>query len=124
MGGIGHAGCFSFYPGKNLGAYGESGAIVTNDYEMAKKIRMLRDWGTGGKYDHDDPGYNYRMEALQGAVLRVKLPYLDHWNEARRKWANFYEMELKNYSIRTLANPDWSKSVHHIFPVLVEKRDN
>src|SRR5438105_2229578 len=72
-GSIGHLGCFSFYPGKNLGAFGEGGAVVTSDPELAREIAMLRDWGQRGKYDHVLPGYNYRMDAIQGAVLNVKM---------------------------------------------------
>ena len=72
-------GCFSFYPGKNLGAYGEGGLVVTKDLEYARKIRMLRDWGAERKYEHVLKGYNYRLEGLQGAVLRVKFRYLEQW---------------------------------------------
>ena len=85
VGGIGDLGCFSFYPGKNLGAYGEGGMVITNNPEYAKTIRMLRDWGQDRKYDHALRGYNYRMEGLQGAILRVKLRHLEAWTEARRQ---------------------------------------
>src|SRR5207253_2944034 len=76
--------CFSFYPTKNLGAYGEGGAVTTNNPDYARTIRMLRDWGQDRKYHHLLHGYNYRMEGLQGAILRVKLRHLDQWTEARR----------------------------------------
>ena len=87
VGRIGDLGCFSFYPGKNLGAYGEGGIVVTNNPEYARTIRMLRDWGQERKYHHVLKGYNYRMDALQGAILRVKLRYLEAWTEARRAHA-------------------------------------
>ena len=85
VGSIGDMACFSFYPGKNLGAYGEGGAVTTNNPEYTRKIRMLRDWGQSRKYHHVLRGYNYRMEAFQGAVLGVKLRHLDRWTEARRR---------------------------------------
>ena len=84
VGSMGAMGCFSFYPGKNLGAFGEGGAVVTNHNEFARKIRMLRDWGAETKYHHVLKGYNYRLEGLQGAILRVKLRHLEQWTEARR----------------------------------------
>src|SRR4029450_10177834 len=83
-------GCFSFYPGKNLGAYGEGGLITTNHPELVRKIRMLRDWGAEKKYQHLLKGFNYRMEGVQGAILRVKLRYLEQWTEARRAHAVAY----------------------------------
>ena len=83
-GSLGASGCFSFYPGKNLGAYGEGGIVVTSNDEHAKKIRMLRDWGQEKRYHHVLKGFNYRMEGLQGAILGVKLRYLEGWTEARR----------------------------------------
>ncbi len=83
-GGMGDMGCFSFYPGKNLGAYGEGGMVTTDNPEFTRTIRMLRDWGAEKKYHHVLKGYNFRMEGIQGAVLRVKLRYLEGWTEARR----------------------------------------
>ncbi len=83
-GSLGDMGCFSFYPGKNLGAYGEGGMVVTNNAEYARTIRMLRDWGAERKYEHVLKGYNFRLEGIQGAVLRVKLRHLEAWTEARR----------------------------------------
>src|SRR6201985_2615741 len=89
-GSIGHLGCFSFYPGKNLGAYGEGGAVVTNDSELAKRVALLRDWGQESKYNHVVQGYNYRMDGIQGAVLNVKMNYIEAWTEARRSVASYY----------------------------------
>ena len=88
-------GCFSFYPGKNLGAYGEGGAVVTSNPEFARKIRMLRDWGAERKYEHALAGYNYRMEAIQGAILRVKLRHLDRWTDLRRAHALRYRKSCR-----------------------------
>src|SRR5438876_399632 len=86
-GSLGDLGCFSFYPGKNLGACGEAGMVVTRDPGYAKTIRMLRNWGGDDKYHHILKGYNYRMEGIQGAILRVKLRHLERWTEARRRGA-------------------------------------
>src|SRR5262249_42092352 len=94
VGSIGDIGCFSFYPGKNLGACGEAGIAVTNNPEYARSVRMLRDWGQERKYHHVMRAYNYRMEALQGAVLRVKLRHLEAWTEARRAHAALYRRLL------------------------------
>jgi dTDP-4-amino-4,6-dideoxygalactose transaminase len=93
-GSIGISGCFSFYPGKNLGACGEGGMIVTNDDDHARMTRMLRDWGQGERYHHLVKGFNYRMDAIQGAILRVKLRHLDAWTEARRAHAAHYSSLL------------------------------
>ena len=93
-GAFGAMGCFSFYPGKNLGACGEGGAVTTDDDALADMLRSLRDWGQSGKYNHVRHGFNYRMEAIQGAVLDVKLKYLDGWNAARRRIALTYQDAL------------------------------
>ncbi|MDT5294375.1 MAG: hypothetical protein QOJ76_1255 [Acidobacteriota bacterium] len=90
VGALARAGCFSFYPGKNLGAYGEGGAVVTNDPEVARRVRMLRDHGSEVKYRHEFVGYNFRLEGIQGAVLGVKLKHLDGWNDLRRAHAARY----------------------------------
>lgn len=123
-GSMGHLACFSFYPGKNLGAYGEAGAVVTNDEGYAKLINQLRDHGQSEKYHHERLGYNYRMEALQGAVLKVKLKHLDEWTRARRSHADAYRRELADASVRLLEETDGSKSAHHIFPVFTPQRDD
>ena len=93
-GSMGDMGCFSFYPGKNLGAYGEAGMVTTDNAEFARTIRMLRDWGAEKKYHHVLKGYNFRMEGIQGAVLRVKLRHLERWTEARRTAAAHYDRLL------------------------------
>src|ERR1700756_2657032 len=103
VGSIGDMACFSFYPGKNLGAYGEGGAVTTNNQEYTRKIRMLRDWGQSRKYHHVLRGYNYRMEAFQGAVLGVKLRHLDRWTEARRRIVRQYNDLLAHPDIQTPA---------------------
>jgi dTDP-4-amino-4,6-dideoxygalactose transaminase len=122
-GSFGDLACFSFYPGKNLGAFGEGGAVVTNNSEYAEKIRVLRDHGQSRKYHHDVLGYNYRLEGVQGAVLRVKLRHLDDWNRARREHAYKYRALLAGAGVRLLEEEDYGKSVYHIFPVFTAGRD-
>ena len=122
-GSIGHLACFSFYPGKNLGAYGEAGAVVTNNEKYVEIIKQLRDQGQSAKYLHERVGYNFRMEAMQGAVLGVKLKHLDNWTTARRQHARVYSSELANSGLRLLEEPPACKSVYHIFPLFTEQRD-
>jgi dTDP-4-amino-4,6-dideoxygalactose transaminase len=121
-GSIGDLGCFSFYPGKNLGAYGEGGLVTTNNPDFAKKIRMLRDWGAEKKYEHVLKGFNYRMEALQGAILRVKLRYLDQWTEARRSHAHAYSRVLSESELTLPTERPGTKHVYHVYAVLTEQR--
>ncbi len=115
--------CFSFYPGKNLGAYGEAGAVVTNDDRYVDLLKQLRDHGQSKKYYHERVGYNFRMEAIQGAILGVKLRHLDDWTDARRSHAKFYQRELGDSGVRLIAEPANSKAVYHVFPLFVEERD-
>lgn len=122
-GSMGELACFSFYPGKNLGAYGEAGAIVTNSEKYVDIIRELRDQGQSAKYLHERVGYNYRMEGIQGAVLAVKLKHLDDWTEARRAHAKFYQTQLADSGVRLLPEPAESKSVYHVFPLFTPDRD-
>ena len=123
-GSLGDLATFSFYPGKNLGAYGEGGAVVTNDDESAKTVRMLRDFGQDKKYHHQLRGFNYRMETIQGAVLDVKLKYLEQWTEQRRRIAQWYLQELKNIPGIQLPNPpEHMRHVYHVFAVCVPERD-
>lgn len=122
-GSMGELSCFSFYPGKNLGAYGEAGAVVTNNEKFVDVIRELRDQGQSKKYYHERVGYNYRMEAMQGAVLHVKLKHLDDWTAARRAHAAAYERELADVGPRLIAEPENCKAVYHVFPLFAEQRD-
>lgn len=123
-GSIGDVGCFSFYPGKNLGAYGEAGAVITNNVELDQKIRMLRDHGQPKKYHHDVIGWNARMDGFQGAVLSVKLKHIHEWNEARRKNAELYNELLADFdSIITSSEVEYARHVYHIYSVRVQNRN-
>ena len=122
-GSIGDLGCFSFYPGKNLGAYGEGGAVVTNQPEFARRISLLRDWGQESKYNHVVPGYNYRMDGIQGAVLNVKMNYIEAWTEARRSVASYYDRLLEKYQCRRPVPPPYSRHVYHVYAVGLAQRD-
>jgi dTDP-4-amino-4,6-dideoxygalactose transaminase len=123
-GSVGAAGCFSFYPGKNLGAYGDGGMVVTNSDEVAEKLRLLRNWGSTVKYHHPVIGFNSRLDTIQAAVLRVKLKYLPKWNEARRQCARTYTDLLSAESLvvtpRTMA---YGTHVFHLYVVQVPRRD-
>jgi dTDP-4-amino-4,6-dideoxygalactose transaminase len=124
-GSIGDAGCFSFYPGKNLGAYGEAGAVVTNDDGIAERIRMFRDHGQQKKYHHAMVGWNARMDGFQGAVLSVKLKYVDSWNESRRENAAAYGKFLASGANGMIlpVEADYAKHIYHIYAVRVKDRD-
>lgn len=122
-GGLARAAAFSFYPGKNLGAYGEGGALTTNDDNIAQLTRTLRDHGQSQRYHHDLLGYNYRMDGIQGAVLRIKLKHLDQWTTRRRELAALYR-ELLSASIVGLPEDDpQSQPAYHLFVVYVDDRD-
>jgi dTDP-4-amino-4,6-dideoxygalactose transaminase len=123
VGTLGHAGCFSFYPSKNLGAYGEAGAVVTNDEECARRLRLLRDHGARSKYVHDIIGYNFRMEEMQAAVLNVKLPHLDDWNSQRRRCAARYHELLGDCNVVLPQEMDYAQHVFHLYAVQCEQRD-
>jgi dTDP-4-amino-4,6-dideoxygalactose transaminase len=117
-GSIGDAGCFSFYPGKNLGAYGEAGCVVTGDQQLADRIKMLRDHGQSRKYYHEVVGINGRMDGIHGAVLSVKLKYLDVWNAARRLHAVSYGQWLEGVaSVRTPKEMQYAQHVYHVYAV-------
>jgi dTDP-4-amino-4,6-dideoxygalactose transaminase len=120
-GSMGRAGAFSFYPGKNLGACGEGGAVTTNDPEIAKKVRMLRDHGQAKKYYHDFEGYNGRLDAIQAGFLRVKLRHLDEWNAKRREAASRYKELLSG--VVPPYEPDYSKAVYHLYIIRAANRD-
>ena len=122
-GSMGELACFSFYPGKNLGAYGEGGAVVTSNEKYVDVIKQLRDQGQSAKYLHERVGYNYRMEAIQAAVLGVKLKHLEDWTTARRRHAQVYSRELADSGLRLLEEAAACKSVYHIFPLFTEQRD-
>jgi len=115
--------CFSFYPGKNLGAYGEAGAVVTANPEYAKTIRLLRSWGESRRYYHDLRGFNYRMEGIQGAILRVKLRHLERWTEARRSHAALYDALLKDSGVVTPRQKPYARHVYHVYAVRTQNRD-
>lgn len=119
IGGLSDAGSFSFYPGKNLGAFGEGGAVTTNDDSLAEKMLMMREHGQSKKYYHKTFGHNYRMEGLQGAVLSVKLKYLDKWTDERRRVAKMYNEKLRNVEEITL--PFEAENVKHVYHLFVIK---
>ncbi|HZE09158.1 MAG TPA: DegT/DnrJ/EryC1/StrS family aminotransferase [Gemmatimonadaceae bacterium] len=121
VGSIGQIAGFSFYPGKNLGAYGEAGIATTNDEKYAHKMRLLRDWGQERKYYHDMHAFNYRMDAIQGAVLRIKLKRLEQWTDARRAHAKRYD-ELLGPEIQHATEAPGRKHVYHIYGVYQERR--
>lgn len=122
-GSMGHMAAFSFYPGKNLGACGEGGAFVTNDPEYIKKVRMLRDWGQEKRYHHVLEGYNYRMDNIQGAFLRVKLRHLPAWTEARRAHAALYRELWAGSPVRFPHEAANAKHVYHIYATMASNRD-
>jgi len=123
-GSVGRAAAFSFYPGKNLGACGEAGAVTTNDVEIANKIRMLRDHGQAKKYYHDVEGYNGRLDAIQAGILAAKLRYLPDWNQKRREAAARYEELLSQIDEITLPfEPAWAKSIFHLYVIAAPERD-
>lgn len=124
-GSIGRAAAFSFYPGKNLGACGEAGAVTTNDSGVAAKVRMLRDHGQAKKYYHDLEGYNGRLDALQAGILSLKLKHLPRWNECRRNHAREYNGLFADMSAAVITpyEPSWSKAVYHLYVVRVEDRE-
>lgn len=122
-GSLGDAAAFSFYPGKNLGAFGDGGAITTNDSELATKLRSLRNYGSSTKYVHEMIGYNSRLDPLQAALLRVKLRYLDEWNARRVLVAESYQQILAGTKLMLPAVSTGFESVYHLFVVRTPKRD-
>lgn len=122
-GSLGKVGCFSFYPGKNLGAYGEGGGVTTDDDEIAQKVKMLRDHGSPKKFYHEYIGNNCRLEGIQGAVLAVKLRHLDQWNDGRRKNADLYRKYLKGTEVGLPEEMPYAKHVYHVFCVRVKNRE-
>jgi dTDP-4-amino-4,6-dideoxygalactose transaminase len=123
-GSMGKAAAFSFYPGKNLGACGEGGAVTTNDPEIAKKIKMLRDHGQARKYFHDLEGCNGRLDSIQCGMLRVKLRHLEKWNQARRTAAGRYtDLFSGTAAIVAPYEPDWSRAIYHLYVIRTQDRD-
>jgi dTDP-4-amino-4,6-dideoxygalactose transaminase len=115
--------CFSFYPGKNLGAYGEGGGLLTNDAALAARARSLREHGSTERYHHDEVGFNYRMEGIQGAVLGVKLKHLDHWTSERRRVARRYHELLADTPLQLPREADYAESAYHLYVVRHPRRD-
>jgi dTDP-4-amino-4,6-dideoxygalactose transaminase len=122
-GSMGRLGCFSFYPGKNLGAYGEGGAVVTSEPAMAERIRLLRAWGEETLYEHKHRGFNYRMDGIQGAVLGVKLKHLEAWTTARRGRAKAYAQRLADTSAILPVERPGVRHVYHLYVVRLRERD-
>lgn len=124
IGTFGEISCFSFYPGKNLGACGEGGALVTNNAAFAARARSLREHGSSVRYYHDEVGFNYRMEGIQGAVLGVKLKKLNEWTAARRRVAHRYHALLADTPLQLPREATWAESVYHLYVVRHPKRDD
>ena len=124
-GSMGDAAAFSFYPGKNLGACGEAGAVTTNSEEITRQIRMLRDHGQSRKYYHEVEGYNGRLDAIQAGILQVKLQHLTEWNRLRREAASRYRELLSEAPTKVIPpyEPSWSRSVYHLYVVRSAERD-
>ncbi|MGO4664943.1 DegT/DnrJ/EryC1/StrS family aminotransferase [Bosea sp. 2RAB26] len=122
-GAFGSYGCFSFYPGKNLGACGEGGAVVTHDSKAAQLLRSLRDWGQEGRSNHVRPGFNLRLDAIQAVALQVKLPYLDGWTQKRRRIASAYERLLGDTELQLPAPARRAEHVFHVYAIQSEERD-
>lgn len=122
-GSLGHAAAFSFYPGKNLGAYGDGGMVVTSDDEAADRLKMLRNYGQREKYHHSLQGFNRRLDTIQAAVLRVKLRYLDNWNAARRQHAAEYNQLLAGCPVETPFVPDYAEPVWHLYVIRTPHRE-
>ena len=120
-GSFGDAAAFSFYPGKNLGAFGDAGAVTTNCNDLADKLKKLRNYGSSSKYIHTEIGNNFRLDEIQAAILRVKLKYLNEWNERRRKIAKYYLAENINNEIKM---PHWSRKEDHVFHLFVLRCKN
>src|SRR5262245_6740779 len=122
-GSLGHAAAFSFYPAKNLGAYGDGGMVVTNDQQVADAIRMLRNYGQREKYHHVLRGFNRRLDTLHAAVLRVKLKYLDGWNTARRAHAQAYNLLLSDAGVVVPEEMGYAEPVWHLYVLRTKNRD-
>lgn len=124
IGGHGAAAAWSFYPGKNLGAFGDAGAITTNDSRLAERVRLLRNYGSPVRYVHELQGFNSRLDPLQASLLRVKLKYLDSWNARRRDIAERYSTELAGLPLRLPKVPPWAEHAWHLYCVGYDQRDS
>lgn len=125
VGTTGDISCFSFYPGKNLGAAGEGGAIVTNDAALANRIRLLRDHGSQKKYEHEIVGHNFRLDTLQAAILKIKLPHLEKWNKLRQAHAKFYREQLSGLKGLTLRpEATYGEHIYHLFVIELDDRQH
>jgi len=124
VGSLGNAAAFSFYPAKNLGAWGDGGIVVTNDEKTAEAVKKLRDYGQSRKYYHDQVGYNSRLDTLQAAVLNTKLPYLDGWNSARRQHAEQYKEMLSGVDLLLPQSASFAESVWYLYVIQVDNRDD
>ena len=124
VGGFGQMACFSFYPGKNLGACGEAGGITTNSPDYNSRLRSLRNHGSTVRYYHDEVGFNMRMGGLEGASLTVKLKYLEKWNFRRKEIAQLYFSGIKNLKLKMQIQPKWAESVFHLFVITTHDRDD
>lgn len=124
VGSIGDLTCFSFYPSKNLGAFGEGGAVTTNRADYDRTLRMLRDWGCERKYHHQLKGFNHRLDEIQGAILRIKLRRLDEWNTARREHAALYTEALADTGIKLPSVKDWAEHVYYVYSIRTPARDD
>jgi dTDP-4-amino-4,6-dideoxygalactose transaminase len=124
VGSIDDAACFSFYPGKNLGAYGDGGAVVTNDQEIAGCVRLLSQHGSKVKYIHEIAGYNSRLDGMQAAILNVKINYIEQWTEARRKNASLYKEMLKDTNIILPVEKEDVRHVYHLFVIRIKDRED
>jgi len=123
VGNFGKAACYSFYPGKNLGAYGDGGAVLTNDYELAERASMFTNHGRSEKYNHEFEGVNSRLDALQAVILSVKLKYLENWTTARREKAEIYSRCLSIPEIKLPLEDEKNKHVYHLFVIRCKERD-
>ena len=123
VGGFGEMACFSFYPGKNLGACGEAGGITTNHEKYYKHLQSLRNHGSVVRYYHDEIGYNMRMGGLEGASLSVKVKYIESWNNRRREIGAMYHKGIKNPKIKMQFQPDWADSIYHLFVITCQEKE-
>ncbi len=120
---LGRAAAFSFYPSKNLGAYGDGGAVTTSDAEVAQQLRMLHNYGEERRYYHSVKGYNSRLDEVQAAILRIKLKHLDAWNAARRERAAAYQQRLADLPITVPTEAPWARHIYHLFVIRSPQRD-